>query len=151
MKWLDSLGTPFSLGLRIFLNFLSFIVRLRAVFIYLMARVPARTLWNRLLLNPADPILRRAGEWWRVVTFLFVPPMDMNPIFLVFWLLLLYQYAQALEAAWGEFRFFFFYLIGAVATSPSNAPYSSLHEPLGKCASLNTTHFSRLRDAIPKF
>ena len=79
--------------------------------IYLMAQFEPAFVQQLTL----DPMAVRAGEWWRVFTFLFVPPM-MSPIFLVFWLLLLYQFAQALENAWGEFRFFFFYFVGAAAT-----------------------------------
>jgi hypothetical protein len=99
---------------------------------------------ERLIL---DPGAIQAGEYWRVFTFLFVPP-QINPFFLVFWLLLLYQFAQALENAWGEFRFFFFYLIGAIATVI--AALFILHEPLGN-VSLNTTLFLAFATLYPDF
>ncbi len=67
---------------------------------------------THLTLNP-DAV--RQGEFWRLVTFLFVPP-PMGPLWLAFWLYLLYQYAQALEHAWGAFRFFVFFGIGVAAT-----------------------------------
>lgn len=57
-----------------------------------------------------------AGEYWRFLTFLFVPP-PMGPFFLFFWLYLVYLYANALEQAWGSFRFTVYYAIGALATS----------------------------------
>lgn len=57
-----------------------------------------------------------AGEYWRLATFLFVPP-PMHPLFMVFWLYLVYLYAAALERAWGTFRFTVYYLVGAVATA----------------------------------
>ncbi len=57
-----------------------------------------------------------AGEYWRLVTFLFVPP-PLNPIFMVFWLYLIFLYASALERAWGSFRFTVYYLAGALATA----------------------------------
>jgi hypothetical protein len=62
-----------------------------------------------------SPLAVPRGEWWRFVTFLFVPP-PLNPLFAFFWLYLLYLYAQALETAWGSFRFTLYYLIGALAT-----------------------------------
>src|SRR5690348_2310417 len=68
---------------------------------------------ERLLL---DPIAIRSGQWWRLLTFLFVPPL-IGAIWMAFWLYLLYMYAQALEHEWGEFRFCLFYLIGAFATA----------------------------------
>ncbi len=57
-----------------------------------------------------------SGEYWRLLTFLFVPPA-MSPIFILFWLYLLYLYAEALENIWGSARFTLYYLIGAVATA----------------------------------
>ena len=78
--------------------------------IYLLAQVNSDFLLRLVL----DPQAVRQGEVWRVITFLFVPPM-MGPLWMVFWLLLLYQFAQALEQAWGEFRFLVFYAIGAIS------------------------------------
>src|SRR5450631_1735714 len=141
MKWLDSLERRFH-----FVAIPQFPLFIAAAngLIYLMAQFQP-VFVDRLLLDPAAI---RAGEWWRVVTFLFVPPMNMNPIFLVFWLLLIYQYGQALEAAWGEFRFFFFYLIGAIATIL--ASLFILHEPVGN-VSLYTTIFLAFATLFPEF
>lgn len=66
-----------------------------------------------LLLSPGAVY---AGEFWRLLTFLFVPPA-MSPLFMVFWLYLLFMYAQSLEAEWGAFRFTVYYLVGAAATA----------------------------------
>ena len=101
---------------------------------------------DRLLLDPTA--VRAGGEWWRVVTFLFVPPINMNPIFLVFWLLLVYQFAQALENAWGEFRFFFFYLVGALATVLGSLFVAG--EPIGNVP-LYTTLFLAFATLYPDF
>jgi membrane associated rhomboid family serine protease len=57
-----------------------------------------------------------AGEYWRLLTFLFVPP-PMNPLFVVLWLYLLYLYASSLERVWGSFRFTLYYLLAAVTTA----------------------------------
>ncbi len=62
-----------------------------------------------------EPALIARGEWWRVFTFLFISP-KLSPIFMFFWLYLLWLYAQALENEWGEFRFTVFYGIGAIST-----------------------------------
>jgi membrane associated rhomboid family serine protease len=75
------------------------------------------------LVNPSqahllmlDPIaVRYAGEYWRLLTFLFVTPVQ-NPLFAFFFLYLLYIYATQLENEWGSFAFTLFYLTGALAT-----------------------------------
>lgn len=140
MRWLDRLERHFH-WLTI-PQFPLFIATANGL-IYLMAQFEPRFVQQLVL----DPMAVRAGEWWRVFTFLFVPPM-MNPIFLVFWLLLLYQFAQALENAWGEFRFFFFYFIGAAATAL--AALTVLNEPLEN-VSLNTSLFLAFATLYPDF
>jgi hypothetical protein len=139
MKWLDSLERHFHwLAIP---QFPLFIATANGL-IYLMALFQPAFVKSLIL----DPDALRAGDWWRVVTFLFVPPLGMNPIFLVFWLLMIYQIAQALENAWGDFRFFFFYFVGALATVL--AAVTILHEPLGN-VSLNTTLFLAFATLFP--
>jgi membrane associated rhomboid family serine protease len=133
MKWLDSLERRFHFVA--IPQFPLFIATANGL-IYLMSQLQPLFV-QRLLLDPAAV---RAGEWWRVVTFLFVPPMTMNPIFLVFWLLLMYQFSQALENAWGEFRFFFFYFIGAAATVA--AAMLITHEPIGNYSTYMTLYLA---------
>jgi membrane associated rhomboid family serine protease len=140
MRWLDRLERHFQ-WLTI-PQFPLFIATANGL-IYLMSQAQPAFV-ERLILDPGAV---RAGEWWRVVTFLFVPP-PMNPFFLVFWLLLIYQFAQALENAWGEFRFFLFYLIGAAVTVA--AALAVLHAPLGN-VSLNTTLFLAFATLYPDF
>jgi len=55
------------------------------------------------------------GEFWRVVTFLFAPPMS-HPIFLFFYWYLFALMGTALEAHWGLFRYNVFLLVGYLAT-----------------------------------
>jgi hypothetical protein len=140
MRWLDSLERRF--GSWTIPHFPLFLVSANGL-IYLMGQAEPAFV-SRLILDPAAI---RAGEFWRTVTFLFVPPM-MNPIFLVFWLLLLYQYASALEHAWGEFRFLMFYAVGALATVLT--ALLVLHEPLGNVP-LNTTLFLAFATLFPDF
>lgn len=58
----------------------------------------------------------RAGEYWRLLTFLFVPPPS-GPFFLLLWLYMVYLFASSLERAWGSFRFTLFYLLTAACTA----------------------------------
>lgn len=62
----------------------------------------------------------RAGEVWRLVTFLFLPWGGgrgmFGPLFMLMALLFLHTIGTALEAQWGAFRFDFYYLLGALGT-----------------------------------
>jgi hypothetical protein len=69
-------------------------------------------LLNRLELIP-DAVIK--GEVWRVVTFVFVPPID-NVIFAFFFWYLFYLMGTALEHTWGAFRYNIYLLIGYIAT-----------------------------------
>ncbi len=138
MKWLNYLERR--IGFLSIPQFPLFIAAANGIIYFMGQAQPVFV--ERLIL---DPVAVRAGEWWRVFTFLFVPP-QMNPLFLVFWLLLLYQYATALENAWGEFHFFIFYLLGAAATVL--AALLVLHEPLGNVP-LNTTLFLAFATLYP--
>ena len=82
--------------------------------------------WVMTLLRPAFPRLLvlapwavRHGQWWRVLTFLFVPPST-GPIWTIFWLILLYTFAAALENEWGDVRFNLYYGIGVIATAAAS-------------------------------
>lgn len=61
------------------------------------------------------PELVVAGEWWRLITFLFIPPLT-NPIFAFFAWYLFYMMGTALENQWGAFRYNLFLLIGYFVT-----------------------------------
>lgn len=58
-----------------------------------------------------------AGEWWRLLSFMIVPPDiatgALSALFLAFFWYILFFMSQALEAAWGVFRFNL-YLLTAV-------------------------------------
>ncbi len=53
------------------------------------------------------------GEVWRLITFIILPPSG-SLIFLVFSLYLYYMIGNALENAWGAFRFNLYYLSGII-------------------------------------
>lgn len=61
------------------------------------------------------PQLVIQGEWWRLVTFLFIPPAA-NLVFAFFAWYLFYLMGSALEGHWGTFRYNLFLLIGYVLT-----------------------------------
>jgi hypothetical protein len=62
------------------------------------------------------PALVLQGEVWRLVTFIFLPPIVMHPIFMAFAWYLFYLMGTALEDQWGTFRYNLFLWIGFLAT-----------------------------------
>lgn len=56
-----------------------------------------------------------AGEIWRTLTFVFLPP-DTRPIFIIFALYLYWLIGTTLEENWGAFKFNLFYLCGIIGT-----------------------------------
>ena len=96
--------------------------------------------WVMSLLRPAfpsllvlDPWALRHGQWWRAVTFLFVPPAS-GPIWTIFWLMLLYTFAAALENEWGDVRFNLYYGLGVIATVAASWAFENgigFHAPSG--------------------
>ncbi len=86
------------------------------VLVFALAQVrPAAA--GELLLVP-DQVF--AGEWWRVVTFLALPPrLDLTAfglLFLFFGLYVFHLMGTALEAHWGALRYNVFLLVGYAAT-----------------------------------
>jgi membrane associated rhomboid family serine protease len=138
MRWLDALERRF--GEWAIPQFPLFIAVAPAA-VYFLAQSRPEFI-TRLTLDPAAI---RAGEWWRMLTFLFLPPSQ-NVLWMLIWLFVTYQFAQALEQAWGAFRFCFFYLFGALVTALAaifvvNAPLSN--------AALNTSLFLAFATLYP--
>lgn len=71
-----------------------------------------RFILERVVLIPERVL---AGEWWRLITFLFIPPVT-NPIFAFFAWYLFYLMGNALEGHWGAFRYNLFLLVGYIVT-----------------------------------
>jgi hypothetical protein len=61
------------------------------------------------------PELALAGQWWRFLTFVFIPPLT-NPFFAFFAWYLFYLMGSALEGQWGAPRYNAFLLVGYVLT-----------------------------------
>src|SRR5438067_8912026 len=55
------------------------------------------------------------GQFWRLFTFLAIPPM-MNPIFALFFWYLFFLMGTSLERQWGAFRYNIYLLVGYFAT-----------------------------------
>lgn len=69
-----------------------------------------------VLLNLAlDPELVLQGQWWRVITFLVIPPFT-NPFFAFFFWYMFFLMGSALDNYWGSFRYNIYLLIGYLAT-----------------------------------
>ena len=78
--------------------------------------------WVAMQTNPAlagglvlAPELVRSGEWWRVFSFLLMPPAS-HPLWLFFAFYLLWLMGTALEREWGDFRYTLFWLLGWLAS-----------------------------------
>ncbi len=80
--------------------------------IFFLFAMSGRFILDRVVLVPE---LVLAGEWWRLVTFLFIPPAT-NPIFVFFAWYLFYLMGSALEGHWGAFRYNLFLLTGYIVT-----------------------------------
>ena len=61
------------------------------------------------------PELVREGQWWRLLSFAFIPP-NAHPLFIIFAWYLFYLMGSALEGHWGTFRFNLFLLVGYIVT-----------------------------------
>jgi hypothetical protein len=79
--------------------------------LYVATFLPKGVALDRVFLNPA---LVMQGEVWRLVTFLFTPPL-IDPIFVIFYFMLLHLFGTSLENHWGAFRYNVFLLIGYLA------------------------------------
>ena len=75
---------------------------------------------DMLTLRP-DRIM--AGEVWRLVTYVFIPPVVASGTFSVLWvffyLSLLWLFGDGLEQAWGSFKLNLYYLLGMAGTTVS--------------------------------
>src|SRR5947207_14809720 len=58
----------------------------------------------------------RAGEVWRLVTYIFVPRMA-NPLVIAIALWFLWFIGDGLERAWGSFRLTLYFLVGMIGTT----------------------------------
>lgn len=80
--------------------------------LFFLFAISGRFVLERVVLIPDRVVM---GEWWRLITFLFIPPLT-NPLFAFFAWYLFYLMGSALEGHWGAFRYNLFLLIGYIFT-----------------------------------
>lgn len=80
--------------------------------VFYLFHLSGKFILERVILIPQLALM---GEWWRFITFLFVPPLT-NPIFAFFAWYMFYLMGGALEGHWGAFRYNMFLLTGYIAT-----------------------------------
>ncbi|OGW35119.1 MAG: hypothetical protein A2010_04570 [Nitrospirae bacterium GWD2_57_9] len=108
MNWLNSLERRFR---RYAVPNITVYLILGQVLFFVFA-VSGRFVLDRIVLVPERVL---AGEWWRLITFLFIPPAR-SPLFAFFAWYLFYMMGSALENQWGAFKYNLFILIGYLVT-----------------------------------
>lgn len=93
-----------------------------------------------------DPAMVRQGEWWRLITFAFIPP-TFSPFWLFFILYFYHQIGTTLEHQWGSFRFNLYYLCGIAGTALA----SFLTGAVGTPTYLNLSLFLAFARLYPDF
>ena len=82
------------------------------VFMLMVAYVQDATVLRRIAFVPSKVI---DGEVWRLITFLFYPPVGTPIIFAIIFWMLFYMFGTALESQWGAFRYNVYLMIGYLA------------------------------------
>jgi membrane associated rhomboid family serine protease len=80
--------------------------------LFFVLEMSGRPVFRRILLIPSQVL---QGEWWRLITFLFIPP-SASPIFIFFAWYMFYLMGTALEGHWGAFRYNVYLLVGYLVT-----------------------------------
>lgn len=110
MRWLDKLERK--MGKFYITNLILYVMILNG-FVYMLSVLgQGRVDLSNLVLIP-EKVMQ--GEVWRLITFIFIPPMT-SPIWAFFTLYFYYIAGKGLEHEWGEFKFNVYYFIGAIAT-----------------------------------
>lgn len=81
-------------------------------FLLLLAQPEQSGLYERMTMEAGKVM---AGEYWRLGSFVLIPP-TLNPLFAFFAWYLFYLMGAALEGQWGAFRYNVFLLVGYAAT-----------------------------------
>jgi len=110
MKWLNTLERKY--GRFAISNLIFYIIGLNGIVYILSYFDQTGSLIPGLAFDLAL-ILR--GEIWRVVTFIFIPPVS-SPLWIIFILYFYHMIGSSLEHEWGSFKFNVYYLIGMLAT-----------------------------------
>lgn len=92
---------------------LTLILLIGQIAVWLLANLSGLSI-GRLLLAPAAVV--QGGEWWRVISFFFVPKITSMSIWAAFAFYIFYLCGSTLENAWGHFRYNCFIFSGAALT-----------------------------------
>ena len=79
-------------------------------------------------LMPLDPAAVFAGEFWRILTFAFIP--SSYGLFWIFALMFLFYIGDSLEQAMGATRLTLFYLMGWLATLAASFIFGGIGTPI---------------------
>src|SRR5690242_4748602 len=145
MRWLDRLERRFGrFGIP---NLIVYIVAGRGLALILSLSRPEFPGFLTL-----DPAAVRHGEVWRLVTYLFIPPVMTAGLFggvfgALIQLYFTWMIGRILEAAWGEFRFTLYYALGGIATAGAAAILAAPATP----EFLDLTMFLAFATAFPDF
>ncbi|HUO07815.1 MAG TPA: rhomboid family intramembrane serine protease [Phycisphaerae bacterium] len=93
-------------------NITVYLIAFQVMCLFMIVGQPQSHFEQKLVFDAARVM---QGEWWRVITFLFLPPIE-NPVFAFFAFYFFWLMGTALESHWGTARFNLFLLIGALAT-----------------------------------
>jgi membrane associated rhomboid family serine protease len=63
-----------------------------------------------------DPAYVRAGQYWRLISYLFLPA-SFEPLWALFALYWLYTMGTALEGQWGAFKYQLYWFVGTLLTA----------------------------------
>lgn len=111
MRILDKLDRKF--GKFAIKHLMMYIVSINLAVYLLMYFIDTEgNLFFKFLLHPE---LVRQGEYWRLLTFIFIPPLT-SPMWVLFSLYFYYMIGESLEREWGSFKFNLFYLVGVLGT-----------------------------------
>jgi membrane associated rhomboid family serine protease len=111
LNWLDKLERKF--GRFAIPGLMKYIVTLNGL-VYLLMYLDRTGVYVRTL--TLVPQLVLAGEYWRLITYILIPP-SAGPLFILFILYFYYLIGNTLEQEWGSFKFNLFYLCGMFGTT----------------------------------
>lgn len=87
------------------------------------------------------------GELWRLLSFIFIPPIGSNIFFGALTIYMHYMIGTVLEKTWGEFKFNLYYLIGLLAA----ITVSFIFGGIGTTVWLNSTMFLAFATIYPDY
>lgn len=112
MKWLDRLESK--IGFLAFPGLIRIIVAFQALVFILEAVHPG---FVQMLMFDRDAVF--AGQFWRVFTFVFIPPAMgwLGPLGILIALYFLWFLGEGLEQAWGAFKLNLFFFVGMLGAA----------------------------------